>query len=56
MNSVSLKDMTNKSLKWELIKMEIRKATLTYSKTHASLNKEYENLLVIEYQKLTEKK
>ena len=55
MHSVSLKDMTNKSLKWELIKMEIRKATLAYSKTQASLNKEYENLLVIEYQELTEK-
>ena len=54
MHSDSLKDMANKSLKWELIKMEIRNATLKYSKTQASLNKEYENNLVAEYQVLTE--
>ena len=53
MHSKSLNDMTNKSMKWELIKMEIRKAPTTYSKTQAYFNKEYENNLVSEYDAIT---
>lgn len=50
MHCVKLKDMKNKSLKWELIKMEIRNATIVYSKTQAYLKHEYENDLNKEYQ------
>ena len=54
MHSETLNEMTNESQKWELIKMEIRNATLKYSKTQAYYNKEYENNLVTEYQVVTE--
>ena len=50
MHCLKLKDMKNKSLKWELIKMEIRNATIVYSKTQAYLKHEYENDLNKEYQ------
>ena len=53
LNIELLKDVLNKSLKWEIIKMEIRKATLSYSKTQASLKRDYENQLNAEYNNLT---
>ena len=44
-----LKDLKNDSLKWELLKMEIRKETSVYSKTQALLGREYENNLQEQY-------
>ena len=41
----NFKDITNNSLKWELIKMEIRTATIAYSKTQANLRNQYEKQL-----------
>ena len=52
LNCNFLKDVLNESLKWELIKMEIRNATISYSKTQASLKREYENQLNSEYNRL----
>ena len=49
-----LKNMTNKSLKWEIVKMELRNATVSYSKTQAFYTKEYENQLSKEFQNLAE--
>ena len=54
MHKETLNELTNESQKWELIKMEIRNATLKYSKTQAYYNKEYESNLVTEYQVVTE--
>jgi exonuclease III len=38
-------EITNKGLKWDLIKSEIRHHTITYSKKKAKLKREYENNL-----------
>ena len=46
------KNVQNCSLKWELIKMEIRNATISYSKTQAYLRREYENELHSRYQEV----
>ena len=54
MHCKELNEIANKSLKLEMIKMEIRNATLKYSKTQAYYNKEYEINLANEYQVLTE--
>ena len=48
----NLANIEDCSLKWELIKMEIRNATISYSKTQAQLRKEYENQLSARYQTL----
>ena len=37
--------MENKSLKWDLLKMEIRSSTIAYSKTQSFLKRQYENEL-----------
>ena len=55
LNCDFLNEVTNESLKWELIKMEIRKATISYSKTQSSLKREYEDQLNSEYNNLTER-
>ena len=49
-----LKDLDNDSLEWELLKMEIRKATSVYSKIQALLNREYENNLQEEFKLCSE--
>ena len=41
----NFKDITNDSLKWELIKTEIRTATMAYSKIQANLKNHYEKQL-----------
>ena len=43
MHTDALKYLEDCSLKWELIKMEIRSATISYSKVQASHRREYEN-------------
>ena len=48
-----LKDITNNSLKWELIKMEIRNATIGYSKSLSSLKRDYENDLNVKLHQIT---
>ena len=44
-----LKDMTNKGLKWDFIKSEIRQRTITYSKTQNNIKRYIENNLKKEY-------
>ena len=45
MQKENFKDITNPSLKWELVKFKLRDATIKYSKTQANLKKEYEENL-----------
>ena len=45
----SFKDISDNSLKWELMKIEIRKRTIDYSKTQAFLTREYENELNVRF-------
>ena len=54
MHRESLKDLNNESLKWELLKMQIRNATTVYSKTQASLKREYENNLHQKFKEINE--
>ena len=53
MNCTKYTELTDLSLKWELIKMAIRKATIDYSKVQANLTKEHENNLMADYIKST---
>ena len=53
LNCNLLKEVPNESLKWELMKMEIRKATMSYSKTQSSLKRDYEDQLISEYNNIT---
>jgi len=52
MHCANIQPDTTHSQKWELVKMEIRNATIQYSKTQSYFSKEYENQLQNECQSL----
>ena len=47
-----LREMENKSIKWEMIKMEIRKKCILYSKEKAYLTKKFEKEMLYRYENL----
>lgn len=54
LQSTNYGNVTDKSLKWELLKMEMRDAIIAYSKTQAYYRKEYENQLNLKLKKIDE--
>ena len=46
LSSKNHNNIVNSSLKWEMIKMELRQATISYSKVQVSSNREHENKLI----------
>jgi len=50
--SKKYENIADKSLKWELIKMDIRKETIAYSKVQCGLKREHENNLNENYYKI----